>query len=62
MPSSSKQQAKTMRAIAHGWQPSGKAASIPVSVAKDFEAADAKVGKYEAKKAKGGKCSTPHPY
>lgn len=62
MPSHSKQQAKTMRAIAHGWRPTGKAAGIPVSVAKDFEAADAKVGKYETKKAKGGTCSTPHPY
>ncbi len=61
MPSHSKQQAKTMRAVAHGWKPTGKAAGIPVSVAKDFEAADKKVGKYEHK-AKGGKCSTPHPY
>lgn len=46
-----------MRAIAHGWQPSGSAAKIPVSVAKDFEAADKKVGKYERKKA-GGRLTT----
>jgi len=52
-----------MRAIAHGWQPTGIASKIPVSVAKDFEAADAKVGEYEkTKKSRGGKCSTPHPY
>jgi hypothetical protein len=62
MPSSSSKQAKTMRAIAHGWKPTGSAGKIPVSVAKDFEAADAKVGKYETKKAKGGRCSTPHPW
>lgn len=29
-----------MAAIAHGWKPSGAAADIPVSVAKDFNAAD----------------------
>lgn len=40
MPSTSKQQAKTMRAVAHGWKPTGKAAGIPVKVAKDFTAAD----------------------
>jgi hypothetical protein len=43
MPSTSKKQAKTMSAIAHGWHPpAGSAvAKIPVSVAKEFHAADA---------------------
>jgi uncharacterized protein YggE len=50
MPSTSAKQAKTMRAIAHGWHPDhGDVAKIPVSVAKEFEAAD------EAKKAKRNK-------
>lgn len=40
MPSHSVKQAKTMSAIAHGWEPSGKAANIPVKVAKDIHAAD----------------------
>ena len=30
----SKAQARTFRAIAHGWKPRGKAKGIPVSVAK----------------------------
>lgn len=41
MPSHSVKQAKVMSAIAHGWHPTGKAAAIPVSVAKEFHAADA---------------------
>lgn len=41
MPSHSPKQAKTMSAIAHGWRPTGKAANIPVKVAKEFHAADA---------------------
>lgn len=40
MPSHSVEQAKTMSAIAHGWKPKGSAAGIPVSVAKEFHAAD----------------------
>jgi|SRR6516162_1004334 len=40
MPSSSERQARTMSAIAHGWKPKGKAKGIPVSVAKEFHAAD----------------------
>jgi hypothetical protein len=40
MPSKSKKQEKTMRAIAHGWKPKGSAKGIPVSVAKEFAAAD----------------------
>jgi hypothetical protein len=40
MPSHSPEQAKTMSAIAHGWRPTGSAAKIPVSVAKEFHAAD----------------------
>ena len=40
VPSSSPKQAKTMAAIAHGWKPKGKAAAIPVAVAKEFNAAD----------------------
>ena len=48
MPSKSPEQAKTMRALAHGWKPprSSKVAKIPVNVAKDFAAADQKTGKY----------------
>jgi hypothetical protein len=34
----SKAQARTMRAIAHGWKPSGKVADIPVKVAKEATA------------------------
>ena len=40
MPSKTRKQAKVMSAIAHGWKPKGKAASIPVRVAKEFHAAD----------------------
>jgi hypothetical protein len=40
MPSHSPEQKKTMAAIAHGWRPTGPAASIPVSVAKEYFAAD----------------------
>ena len=38
MPSSTKKQAKFMRAVAHGFKPDKKAP--PVSVAKEFVAAD----------------------
>lgn len=48
MPSHSVKQAKTMSAIAHGWHPSGKAADIPVKVAKEFHQAD-RGKKYGAK-------------
>ena len=41
MPSVSLKQRKTMSAIAHGWHPKGKAAGIPVKVAKEFHNADA---------------------
>lgn len=54
MPSRSRKQAKVMSAIAHGWHPTGKAADIPVRVAKEFHAADAgkKYGaKHKASKA-----------
>lgn len=41
MPSSSEKQARTMRAIAHGWKPKhGDVADIPMSVAQDFMNAD----------------------
>ena len=40
MPSRSNKQARTMSAIAHGWRPKGKAAAIPVKVAREFHAAD----------------------
>lgn len=56
MPSSSPKQAKVMSAIAHGWKPTGKAADIPVKVAKEFHAADAgkKYGaKHEQSKSAG---------
>lgn len=53
MPSSTVKQAKVMSAIAHGWHPSkGSVAKIPVSVAKEFHAAD-RGHKYGAKR--GGK-------
>lgn len=48
MPSHSVKQAKTMSAIAHGWHPEGKAADIPIKVAKEFHQAD-KGKKYGAK-------------
>lgn len=51
MPSHSVKQAKTMSAIAHGWQPTGEAAGIPKKVAKEFHAAD-KGKKYGASRAK----------
>lgn len=52
MTSHSVKQAKTMSAIAHGWKPKGKAAGIPVKVAKEFHAADKgkKYGKGHDKK------------
>lgn len=52
MPSSSAAQAKTMAAIAHGWQPpsGSKVSKIPVKVAKEFNAADAKTGILRKKK------------
>jgi hypothetical protein len=40
MPSVSPKQKHVMAAIAHGWRPTGSAAGIPVSVAKEFHAAD----------------------
>lgn len=41
MPSSSAKQARTMRAIAHGWRPkSGDVRKIPKSVAIEFMRAD----------------------
>jgi hypothetical protein len=51
MPSHSVEQAKTMSAIAHGWKPTGSAAHIPVSVAKEFHKADAgkKYGSHHVK-------------
>lgn len=52
MPSSSPAQKKTMAAIAHGWKPpaGSKVASIPLGVAKDFHAADKRVGILRKKK------------
>lgn len=42
MPSTSKAQSRTMRAIAHGWKPpKGSGIKIPVKVAKEFSDADA---------------------
>ena len=41
MPSTSPAQKRTMAAIAHGWKPDNpQIAKIPVSVAKEFDAAD----------------------
>ena len=45
MPSVSERQAHYMAARAHGWNPGGK--QVPMSVAKEFHAADKKVGKWE---------------
>ena len=54
MPSKSIEQAKTMSAIAHGWQPKGSAAGIPKGVAEEFHEAD-KGHKYGAEgRAFGG--------
>lgn len=52
MPSTSPAQKKTMAAIAHGWKPpaGSKVAAIPVRVAKDFNAADQRVGILRKKK------------
>ena len=49
MPSKSAKQAKFMRAVAHGWEPS-RTKGPPKSVAKEFMRADQKAGKY----AEGG--------
>lgn len=40
MPSKTKKQAAFMRAVAHGWKPPGGKKAPPVSVAKEFMAAD----------------------
>jgi hypothetical protein len=53
MPSHTVKQAKVMSAIAHGWKPKGKAAGIPVKVAKEFHRADK--GKKYGHKVKRGK-------
>ena len=45
MPSRSRDQAHFMAAVAHGWQPPGR--HVDVGVAKEFHAADKKVGKWE---------------
>ena len=48
MPSTSKKQAHTMAAVAHGWKPpSGSGIDIPKKVAKDFFAADQKAAKHD---------------
>jgi len=54
MPSKTPKQARTMRAIAHGWKPTGSAKGIPVKVAKEFAAVD-KVSKNYKKGAKRGR-------
>lgn len=51
MPSTSAKQHKTMLAAAHN-KAFAKKVGIPMSVAKDFVAADKKAGKYKAKKSK----------
>jgi hypothetical protein len=59
MPSTTERQAHYMAARAHGWNPGGK--QVPISVAKEFHAADKKVGKWEhAPMAKGNKQSSDH--
>lgn len=59
MPSSTPKQAKVMSAIAHGWRPTGKAAGIPVAVAKEFHNADAG-HKYGHGMHKGRKTTPQH--
>lgn len=48
MPSTSKAQHNLMEGIAHGWKPSGMKKAPPVSVAKDFAAADKEVGAFRS--------------
>lgn len=50
MPSKSKRQGRFMRAVAHGWQP-GRVKAPPLSVAREFVAADRKK---RVRKATGG--------
>ena len=45
MPSTTAKQAHFMAAVAHGWQPPGR--HVDPKVAKEFHAADKRVGKYE---------------
>lgn len=59
MSSVSERQAHYMAARAHGWNPGGK--QVPVSVAKEFHAADKKVGRWEHKPMPvGNKQSSDH--
>ena len=64
MPSSTEKQRKVMSAIAHGWHPKGKAAGIPVKVAKEFHAADKghKYGKGHDKGHSYGRSEHHHDY
>jgi hypothetical protein len=48
MPSSTRKQANLMRAVAHGFKPD-KFKGPPVSVAKEFVAADKKAHKFQGK-------------
>jgi hypothetical protein len=51
MPSTSRAQARTMAAVAHGWKPpKSSGIHIPVGVAKEFNAADS--GKVEKLKGR----------
>jgi hypothetical protein len=53
MPSTSKKQARLMAAVAHGWKPPGLSRPpVPVKVAREFNAADAKSGNFRKKKAR----------
>ncbi len=54
MPSTTAKQAHLMAAVAHGWHPTGMKGP-PVSVAKEFHAADKKKGKFEHPRGHGGK-------
>lgn len=53
MPSVSGPQARLMAMIAHGGKPTGMKSPPPMSVAKEFNAADAKTGILRKKKKKG---------
>jgi hypothetical protein len=53
MPSKSPAQGRLMLAVAHGWKPSDPKVHLPLKVAKEFVAADKKLGRIGTGKTKG---------
>lgn len=53
MPSKSPAQARLMRAIAHGWKPDDRKIKVPVKVAKEYVAADKRLGRIGSGKMRG---------